>query len=158
MADAKLTQLTEDTTPSTTGLVYYVDDPLGSPASRKATISNLFSSGTYTPTLGNVTNVAASSVQQAFQYIRIGSIVYVSGPVTQDATTAATQTILSITLPFASNFGTTHDAVGVATSQTSGEYGGAILSNSTSDFVILQTYPISNANIGWRVSFMYTII
>ncbi len=153
MTDTKITGLTIGV-PVGTDLVPYVSDPTGSPVTKAAYLGV----GTYTPTLGNVTNVAASSVQQAFQYMRIGSIVYVAGAVTQDATSAATQTVLSITLPFASNFATTHDAVGVATSQTSGEYGGAILSNSTSDFVILQTYPISNANIGWRVSFMYTII
>jgi hypothetical protein len=40
MADTKLTALTEDTTPSASGLIYYVDDPTGSAASRKVTIEN----------------------------------------------------------------------------------------------------------------------
>jgi hypothetical protein len=46
MADTKLTGLTEDTTPSTSGLLYYVDDPSGSPVSRKVTVLNALALGT----------------------------------------------------------------------------------------------------------------
>ncbi len=158
MADARLTELTEDTTPSTTGLVYYVDDPSGSPVSRKVTISNLFSSGTYTPTLGNVANISASAVQQDFAYIRVGSWVHVTGAVSQDAVLTATATTLSITLPFASNFATAYDANGSGSCPSTGEYGGAIFSDAAGNFVNLQTYPISIGNISWRISFMYKII
>jgi hypothetical protein len=48
MADTKLTALTADTTPTSTGLMYYVDDPGGTPVSRKTTIGEL---NTYLNTL-----------------------------------------------------------------------------------------------------------
>lgn len=41
MADQKLTQLTEDTSPTLDDLIYLVTDPAGTPASRKSTLANL---------------------------------------------------------------------------------------------------------------------
>jgi hypothetical protein len=41
MADTKLTGLTADTTPGTDSLLYTVDDPSGTPASRKSTIGQV---------------------------------------------------------------------------------------------------------------------
>lgn len=43
MTDQKVTQLSADTTPSTDDLVMTVNDPGGTPASKKVTLSNLFS-------------------------------------------------------------------------------------------------------------------
>src|SRR5688572_3860023 len=43
MADAKVSALTEDATPTVDDLVYTVHDPGGTPASRKATIANVLS-------------------------------------------------------------------------------------------------------------------
>lgn len=43
MADAKLTALTENTTPALTDIVYMVDNPGGSPLSQKITLANLIS-------------------------------------------------------------------------------------------------------------------
>lgn len=54
MADQKITQLTEDTAPTADDLAVLVNDPLGTPASRKATLANLIGkpditvSGTWT--------------------------------------------------------------------------------------------------------------
>jgi hypothetical protein len=44
-ADAKVTALTEDTAPTTDDLLYTVDSPGGTPASRKATIANVLVDG-----------------------------------------------------------------------------------------------------------------
>lgn len=41
MVDTKITDLTEDTTPSGTDLLITVDDPAGSPVNKKATIANV---------------------------------------------------------------------------------------------------------------------
>jgi len=43
MADQKLTALTENTTPALTDIVYMVDDPGGSPISKKITVANILS-------------------------------------------------------------------------------------------------------------------
>lgn len=45
MASAKLTALTEDTTPTSDDLLYTVNDPTGTPAERKSTILNVVSAG-----------------------------------------------------------------------------------------------------------------
>lgn len=42
MADAKLTALTAETSPTTDDLLYLVDDPAGTPASKKITLADLF--------------------------------------------------------------------------------------------------------------------
>src|SRR3990167_671627 len=41
MADAKITQLPENTTPVSTDLIPVVDDPAGTPATQKMTLANL---------------------------------------------------------------------------------------------------------------------
>jgi len=43
MADTKLADLTEDTTPTTDDIVYVVNSPGGTPADRKVTLANLLS-------------------------------------------------------------------------------------------------------------------
>jgi len=154
MADTKITGLTLGT-PVSGDVTPYVSDPTGTPVTKKALMPI---SGTYTPTLGNVTNVAASTLNQDFQYIRVGSIVQVSGSIAVDPTSAATQTVLSITLPIASNFATIHDGNGIAACAASGEPAAALIANIAGDIMYMQYYPVSNANQGWRVSFMYKII
>lgn len=60
-------------------------------------------SGTYTPTLTHVANVAASTAFQ-LTYQRIGNTVAVYGRVNVDPTSGSTLTQLGMTLPVASNF------------------------------------------------------
>jgi hypothetical protein len=55
-------------------------------------------SGTYTPTLSNTTNITSSTLSQA-TYIRVGDIVTVSVGVGLTPTLSATNTILTVTLP-----------------------------------------------------------
>ena len=59
-------------------------------------------SGTYTPTLTNVTNISASDAFVC-QWLRVGNIVTVSGKVNIDQTTPG-QIELGISLPVASDF------------------------------------------------------
>lgn len=73
MADSKLTALTAETTVAMTDITYFVDDPSGTPLSRKCTIANLSkgidmtnvpsASGAITlqPAAGNSLNVTLSS-------------------------------------------------------------------------------------------------
>jgi hypothetical protein len=67
-----------------------------------ATDGNVFS-GTYTPTLTNVTNVASSTTLPC-QYMRVGNVVTVSGSVQIQSTTGGTVSALGISLPIASTF------------------------------------------------------
>ena len=41
MADSKLTDLSEDTAPTTDDIVYVVNDPTGTPGDKKVTLANL---------------------------------------------------------------------------------------------------------------------
>lgn len=59
--------------------------------------------GTYTPTIGLVTN-AASSTAYVCQFLRVGNSVTVSGLVSVTATAANTNTRITMTLPITSSF------------------------------------------------------
>lgn len=69
--------------------------------------------GTYTPTLTNGTNVAASTAYVT-SYTQIGNWVHVFGEVSIDATAAATISELDMSLPIASLFTNTYEVAGTA--------------------------------------------
>lgn len=89
-------------------------------------------SGTYTPTLTNDANLD-SSVAFACQYLRVGSVVTVSGRVTVDPTAPATSTTLRISLPIASNLGVKQDCCGAAASPGVAGQSAAIVGDVTND-------------------------
>jgi hypothetical protein len=72
-------------------------------------------SGTYTPTLFNTTNMAASTAYITL-YLRVNDRVIVSGRADVDPTANATPTTLGVSLPVASNLASSLDLMGVATS------------------------------------------
>ncbi|CAB4121710.1 hypothetical protein UFOVP25_1, partial [uncultured Caudovirales phage] len=113
-------------------------------------------SGTYTPTIGLVTN-AASSTARVCQYMRVGSVVTVSGYVTVTATTPGTSSRISMTLPISSSFTSTAQAGGAG-----GVPGGqliptVIFANSTATTVSMDFTPISGATDYW-FSYTYQIL
>lgn len=114
-------------------------------------------SGTYTPTLTNTTNVAASTAYQC-QYMRVGSVVTVSGRVDIDPTTAGIDTAMKMSLPIASNFGNNSDCGGTAFSFGIAGLGAAIEADNTSDVAYFHFVPSSNAYNGFFFSFTYSII
>lgn len=81
-------------------------------ATSPANLSLSVEDGTYTPTLSNTTNVAASTAYQC-QFIRVGRTVTVSGRVDVDPT-APGAAALGISLPIASNIGALEDCAGAA--------------------------------------------
>lgn len=104
-----------------------------------STISDLpvLSSGTYTPTLTNVTNLDGSTAFQC-QYMRVGSVVTVSGKVSINPTAATTDTVLGISLPIASNFGAQEDCGGCAFASAIAGQGAAILGDAANNRAQLQ--------------------
>lgn len=112
-------------------------------------------SGTYTPTLTNVTNVAASTAFLC-QYMRVGSVVTVSGEVSIDPT-AAGALELGMTLPIASNFTAVRQCGG--TSAVAGVAGlvGTILADTTNDRASVQLIAVDTANRNHFFSFTYLI-
>ena len=83
------------------------------------TAANL-TSGTYTPTLTNDTNLS-SSTAQITNYYRIGSMVHVSGYIDIDPV-AATTTVLLMSLPISTSISVASTLNGVASGSVSGQY------------------------------------
>lgn len=114
-------------------------------------------SGTYTPTLTNVANIAASTAYEC-QYMRVGSVVTVSGKVDIDPTLTATSTQLGISLPVASNFGAAEDCAGVAFAPAISGMGAAIIADTTNDRAQLQYLSSDITNQAMYFSFSYQVI
>jgi hypothetical protein len=113
-------------------------------------------SAVYTPTLTDVSNITSSSVSSnAFRYIRVGDIVYVSGRLTVSATTANTATEIEISLPIASNLANSIDLSGVATTPSNGY--GQVIGDVTADTASFYVFPTSAGSSPWNVEFSYII-
>lgn len=118
------------------------------------------SSGTYTPTaVSTNTNVASVTFSEC-QYMRVGLAVTVSGQLAITATTAATDTIVKISLPIASNFSASRNLAGVGSSLTTpyAVNNIAIMADATNDCVELRLRPSVNTALNYNFSFTYRII
>lgn len=116
----------------------------------------VFASGTYTPTLFNVANVAASTAYQC-QYIRQGAIVTVSGKVDIDPTAAAS-TQLGISLPVASNLGAQEDCAGTAAASGIAGMVAAIRGDAANNRAELVYVAVDLTNQPMYFTFTYEII
>lgn len=123
-------------------------------------IKNL-TSGTYTPTLGATTstNVAASTAF-ACQWSRVGNVVTVSGRCNIDPTTASIGTVLSITLPVASDLAASEQCQGTAAmSAVAGGYSGTISADAANNVANLSfTCGTDVANHSWSFIFSYQVL
>jgi hypothetical protein len=77
------------------------------------TTNQYIASGTYTPTITNGANVAASTAS-ACQWIRVGNVVTISGKISVDPTATSTITVVTITLPIATTI-TDNELAGAGT-------------------------------------------
>ena len=125
-------------------------------SSAEATIVTSLASGVYTPTLTNVTNVAASTAYQC-QYMRVGSVVTVSGRVDIDATAAGAEE-LGMSLPVASNFGALEDCGGTAAATTASEYPMYIQADIANNRAAFRATKVDTSNHAHYFSFTYRII
>ena len=123
-----------------------------------ATISDLptLVAGTWSPTLTNTTNVAASTTYDG-QYIRVGATVTCSGKVDIDPTAAAA-TVLEISLPVASNFGAEEDCAGTAVGLTTATIGAAISAEVTNNTAQLRYTAVDTGNKSFYYTFTYQIL
>ena len=113
--------------------------------------------GTYTPTLTNVANLSASTAYEC-QYMRVGSVVTVSGRVDIDPILAATSTQLGISLPVASNIGAVEDCAGTAFASGIAAQGAAILGDATNDRAQLQYVAGDITNQAMYFTFTYQVV
>jgi hypothetical protein len=123
-----------------------------------STISDLptLASGTYTPTPTNATNISASTAHSA-QYLRVGSVVTVSGKVDIDAT-AAGSAVLRLSLPIASNFANTNECAGTASANGVAGQCAGIIANPTTDEAQLQFIAVDLASNSMYYTYTYRII
>ena len=112
-------------------------------------------SGTYTPTLFNVTNLAASTPLQC-QYMRVGNVVTVSGRADVDPT-AAGATRLDISLPIPSNFTDSANCGGVAAAGDVAGFSARILADATNDRARVEWIATDTAVRALGFSFTYLI-
>lgn len=114
--------------------------------------------GSWTPTLTNTTNVAASTASVCY-YIRVSDQVFFWGNVDIDPT-AAGATVMGMSLPIASNFGSASDARGTFTySGTAVAFiGGGIFSDAANDRLTFQMSVVDTANRNYSFSGGYRII
>ncbi len=114
-------------------------------------------SGTYTPTLTNVTNITTSTAYK-FQWMRVGNVVTVSGRVNiQNTATGASE--LGISLPIASDIGATTDCVGSAPGSTSGilDDVGWVIGDATNNRASMQSTAVGTGAHDHWVSFTYEV-
>lgn len=117
---------------------------------------NVFS-GTYTPTLANVTNLDASTAYSC-QYMRVGNVVTVSGRLEMDPTSSAANTELRMSIPIASNFSLTQHCGGTFSSAiTTGSNVGAIFADTNND-AVFRFYSNTSTNSSFFFTFTYKII
>lgn len=115
-------------------------------------------SGNFTPTLTNVTNVAASTAYSG-QWSRDGNIVTGSGTLDIDTTTGSVATVIGISLPVASNFAIPTDASGVISSGAIFGLVGSVRGDSTNDrFNITFISDAAAGNYTFTYTFSYTVI
>lgn len=122
-------------------------------------VNQYIASGTYSPTLTAVTNIAATTTHKC-QWMRVGNVVTVSGRIEIDPTSASTLSTLGISLPIPSNFGNLEDAAGTARSVSAGvDYGGQIGADAANDRATLTFITASDvANQSWYFHFTYEIL
>jgi hypothetical protein len=116
-------------------------------------------SGTYTPTLTGVSNVTSIGSATTCQYMRVGSVVTVSGNVQIDHTSNSTSTSISISLPIASSFSNDNELSGAGAGlQIPVAIG--IRADAVNDVALLVFVPTSGSgsNNSYTFTFTYRII
>lgn len=113
-------------------------------------------SGTYTPTLTNMTNLDGT-VAYACQYLRVGTVVTVSGRVDANPT-AAGATQIGISLPIASDLAGTEQCAGTAFSQSVAGLGAAILADTADNRALMEWTAVDTIERSLFFSFTYRII
>lgn len=132
------------------------DGGTGSSTASAARTALGFADGTYTPTLTNGTNVAASQTYQA-QYMRVGNTVTVSGSVDVNKTAAAA-TLLGISLPIASDFGNDYECAGTCNASATVSESAAIRADTTNNRAEMVWVSSTTNNHKYYYTFTYLVI
>lgn len=115
-------------------------------------------SGTYTPTRSAEANLDSNVTMSQAQYLRVGSVVTVSGRFTADPTLAATTTSFEGTLPVASNIGAAEDVAGMAFCGNIAAQGAEIIGVAANDTFKVQWKAGDVTSQTWSYAFVYRVI
>lgn len=122
-----------------------------------ATVAVLdFVLGTWTPTLTSTTNLDGTTAQVC-HYVRLGDRVIIWGAFSMDFTASAASTVMGMSLPIASNFGTTIQAWGVAHALAVVS-GMAMFSDAANDRITVQGISSGTASTVFYFSGAYQVI
>lgn len=113
-------------------------------------------SGTYTPTLTNTTNIAASTARLA-SWTRVGNVVTVAGQLDIDPT-AAGAVLLGISLPIASNFTTAYQLGGTGSSIAIANESYGIEADATNDRASMKNIAVDVTNHKVTYTFSYEVL
>ena len=119
-----------------------------------ADFSSLNIEGTYTPTLGNLTNVAASTAYTT-HYQQIGDTIRVWGEIDIDATTASVLSEITFSLPIVSALSTTYDLAGTGAFEDNTVV--QIRGSITTDVASFRFTPQTDTNNKYSFHFTYKL-
>jgi hypothetical protein len=124
-----------------------------------ARLPKTLDAGTYTPTLTNTTNIAASTARKC-QYMRVGNTVTVSGTVTVQATAGFSDAVLGISLPVASNLATAYDLAGAVTSYSgsTGHDSPSLSADTTNDRASMRWVCSGTLSFDYTFTFSYEVL
>jgi hypothetical protein len=116
-------------------------------------------SGTYTPTLTGILNVASLTARLA-TYMRVGNTVTVAGQIDVTPTANNTETKIGISLPIASAFTTAYQAGGSGhtIANVSSGHSTAVYADATNDRVEMDYYETHGALDTITYTFTYQVI
>lgn len=117
--------------------------------------SSPITENTYTPTLTNTTNIAASTAAVT-HYYRVGDVVHVWGVVDIDATAATTLSEMGMSLPIASNLASVSDLSGTGSFEDNTI--AQIKGDSANDRATWKFTPQTDTNNKYSFYFTYKVI
>lgn len=114
----------------------------------------------HTPTATNGTNVSSSTPDVA-HYIRVGNRVTIKGVINITCTSAGASSQIDLSLPVASNFANTGNAVGVMIENVSGVASpghGTISADLVNDRIVILFTPRATGSLAYSYEYTYKII
>jgi hypothetical protein len=120
--------------------------------------TQFIASGTYTPTITPGANVAAS-LAYVHSWIRIGSVVHVAGKVDITPTAANADTQLGVSLPIASNFGSSELLAGCGAAPLANPMqSAAIIGDVANHRALVEWRTTESVNRGYWYQFSYLVV
>lgn len=113
--------------------------------------------GDYSPVVTGVSNVSSVTLNAAMHYSRLGNYVEVDGSLLVTPLAAGSLQV-DISLPIASNFASSYDLNGNATSPAAGVIAGSLIAETAGDKARLVIYSPDGVARYWRLYFRYKVI